>query len=272
MSSLRGKRVLITGASSGIGRALALEFGRRGATMALAGRNMERLRRTAGRIEAEETSAAPPLVIGCDVTCDDQVRFMVKGCVGSFGGIDILVNNAGTGVYGEGLKTSLDDFRSVMDVNMFGALRCIIEAAPVMRQQKGGLLVNILSVAAIHGVPYLSAYSASKAALLAACQSLRAELARDGISILNVFPNYTETGFFRNERKAGGARRPSGPYTSPDVVARAVTKAVESGKDHVVLSAEGKALRFFDWAFPGLVEFVMARIARRLREAPEVNP
>lgn len=270
--SLEGKRILITGASSGIGRALAFEFGRRGAMLALAARNVGRLHQVADQIGGPTSPASTLLIVGCDVTRDDQVRDMVKDCMRRFGGVDILVNSAGTGVYGAILRTSLGDFREVMEVNMFGALRCILEVVPSMKRQRKGHIVNILSMAALHGVPFLAAYSASKAALLAACQSLQAELAGDGISILNVHPNYTETDFFRNEKKVGGARRPSGPFASPAAVARAVANGVESGKDHLVLSAEGKALRFFDWAFPGLVENAMARIARRLGEAPEVNP
>lgn len=270
MIDLRGKRVLVTGASSGIGRALAFELDRRGAILALAARNRVRLRATADLIAVAGTPRRTPIVIPCDVASDEEVRRMVRISVEGLGGIDILVNNAGTGVYGETLKTSLEDFRSVMEVNTFGALRCILEAVPVMKRQGRGLVVNILSVAAIYGVPYLAAYSASKSALAAACQSLRGELAAAGISILNVLPNYTETDFFRNEKKVGGARRPRGPYTPPEAVARAVAEAIESGKRTVVLSAQGKALRIFAGLFPRLVEAAMARVARRLREAQEV--
>ena len=270
MKSLQGRKVLITGASSGIGRALALELDRRGAILALASRAAERLRGTAGLIAAVNAPRPAPLAIRCDVTSDLQVRRLCRECDERLGGIDVLVNNAGTGVYGATLKTSLEDFRSVLEVNTFGALRCILEAVPVMKRQGRGLVVNVLSVAALHGVPYLAAYSASKAALFAACQSLRAELAGDGISVLNVLPNYTETDFFRNEKKVGGARRPRGPYAPPEEVARAIAEAMESGKRNVVLSVEGKALRLFARAFPRLVEARMARIARRLGEAPEV--
>ncbi len=271
MTGLRGQRILITGASSGIGRALALELDRRGAILALAARSRARLRATAGLIAAAGGPHRAPIVVPCDVTSDEEVRRMVRTSVEALGGIDVLVNNAGTGVYGEILKTSVEDFRSVMEVNAFGALRCILEAVPVMRRQGRGLVVNILSVAAIHGVPYLAAYSASKAALAAACQSLRGELAASGIAILDVLPNYTETDFFRNEKKAGGARRPRGPYAAPEAVARAVADAIGSGKRTVVLSAQGKALRVLAGIFPGLVEAAMARVARRLREAQEVN-
>jgi short-subunit dehydrogenase len=272
MIHLRGKRILITGASSGIGRALAFELDRKEAILVLAARNAERLRATAELIAAIGAPRPAPLVVPCDVTSDHQVRRMVKTCTERLGGIDVLVNNAGTGVYGEILRTSLEDFRSVMEVNAFGALRCILESVPVMKRQGKGLVVNILSVAAIHGVPYLAAYSASKSALVAACQSLRAELAGDGISILDVLPNYTETDFFRNEKKVGGARRPLGPYAPPEAVARAIVAAIEAEKKTVVLSAEGKALKFFNSVVPRVVEGAMARIARRLREAQKVIP
>jgi short-subunit dehydrogenase len=117
----------------------------------------------------------------------------------------------------------------------------------------------------MYGVPYLGAYSASKAALVALSQSLRAELWQSGVSIIIVYPGYTQTAFFDHEKKVGGARRPRGPFMSPDKVALAILNAIIHGKEDLVLSLEGKALSFSQRFLPWLVDIGMARIAQKLR-------
>jgi len=270
MIDLRGKRTLITGASSGIGRALAFEFTRRGAHVVLAARRISRLEEAAREITRTFGNAASPLVVTCDVTRKVSVRRLIKVCASHLGGLDILVNNAGCGVYGETERTSLEDFRSVMEVNFFGALSCLSEALPLLRMAGKGLIVNIASVAAKHGVPYLAAYSASKAALAAVSQSLRAELCGNGISVMVVYPGYTETDFFAREKKVGGAVRPRGPYAPAAKVARSIVEAVERERSELVLSWEGRALPLFQRIFPRQVERAMARLAGSLRDAEEV--
>jgi short-subunit dehydrogenase len=269
MTELKGKRVLITGGSSGIGRALALEFAKRGAVLAIVSRRLEKLVEAGRDIRLAYPDGAPPLAIPCDVTDGESVGRLIKSCVDRWGGLDILVNNAGIGVYGDADRTSLEDFRAIMEVNYFGALQSTMNVLPFMRKAGQGLIVNITSIAAKHGVPYLAAYSASKAALAALSQSLRAELAQSGISLMIVYPGYTETDFFTTEKKVGGAVRPSKPYAPPEKVARAILKAIEREKHNVVLSPEGRALALFEKIFPRLVEAAMRRIAVKLRDPKE---
>lgn len=266
MVKIKDLRVLITGASTGIGRALAYEFADRGARLTLVSRRFGVLRKVADEIRDAFPDIQVPLAIPCDVTDRENVRRLVKNSVSYFGGIDILINNAGIGVYGNTEMTSLEDFRSIMEVNFFGAVHCILEALPIMREKSNGLIVNISSVAAKHGVPYLGAYSASKAALGALSQSLRTELSKSGVSIMVVYPGYTETDFFKNEKKVGGGHRPQGPYTSVQKVAKTIVRAVENKKRNVILSLEGKALAFSQSLMPWLVEKKMERIAYKLRD------
>lgn len=270
MSGIKGLRVLITGASSGIGKAIALELARRGAELTLASRRFIFLKEVAEEIQSTFPDAFRPLVVRCDITDRQEVKRLVEKSVRRWGGIDVLVNNAGIGVYGDTEFTTLDDFRAVMEVNFFGAVQCLQEILPFMKRTKRGLIVNITSVAGKHGVPYLGAYGASKAALSVLGQSLRAELSDSGVSVMNVYPSYTQTDFFRNEKKVGGARRPNGPYASPQKVARAVVRAVKSRKRNLVLSLEGKVLILTQGLFPGLVEKAMDWIAHKLRERKEV--
>jgi short-subunit dehydrogenase len=266
MAKIEGSRVLITGASSGIGRAIAFELAKRGAILAVTARRSKALRKVSDEIKDAFPEAQAPLSIPSDVSDLEDVRRLVKRCMDCLGGIDILINNAGIGVYGNTELTPLEDFRSVMEVNFFGSLHCILEVLPSMKKKGKGLIINIASVAAMHGVPYLGAYSASKAALVALSQSLRAELAKSGISIMIVNPGYTQTDFFKNEKKVGGAHRPAGPYAPARKVAKAIIKAIESERLNLVLSLEGQALKFSQTLMPWLVERAMQRIACKLSD------
>jgi len=242
MAKIKGERVLLTGASSGIGKALAFELVRKGVRIILTSRRFDLLKKVAEEIIYTFPDTMTPLAIDCDVTNRKDVRKVIHFCAEHYGGIDILINNAGIGVYGACEKTSLEDLRSLMEVNFFGSVHFILEVLPLMRKAGKGLIVNISSLAAKHGVPYLAAYGASKAALASLSQSLDAELVGSGISVLTVYPGYTQTDFFRKEKKVGGARRPDKPYASVQKVAQAVVAAIEKEKHELVLSTEGKAL------------------------------
>ncbi len=271
MINLRGKRVLVTGASSGIGKELALELGRKSAALVLASRQLEKLEETAAEIKRLFPFAPVPLAVRCDVTDRREVGRLVRTGLNRLGGIDILVNNAGVGVYGETVRTSVEDIRAVMEVNFYGALNCLFEVLPAMRGQGGGLIVNISSAAALHGVPFLAAYGASKAALAAFSQSLRAELSGSGIAVMMVYPGYTESEFFAREKRLGGARRPHRPYAPARRVARLTVRAIEREKIECVLSREGRAIVFTRKYFPRVTEWAMVRTAGRLRIEKEAE-
>jgi short-subunit dehydrogenase len=266
MPKFHNKKILITGASSGIGRAVAFELANKGARLALNARNIGRLEQIAKEIGNRFPQLPIPYPMACDISQPESVREMIRDCIKLMGHIDILINNAGIGIYGATEKTTLEDFRQVMEVNFFGSMNCILEVLPVMKKTGTGLIVNITSVAAINGIPFLGVYCASKAALASLGQSLRAELTGTGISIMNVYPGYTETNFFVNEKKVGGARRPEGPYASPEKVARTIVRSIEKGKREVILTLEGKALLITKGIAPVWVEKQLGKIAERLKE------
>jgi short-subunit dehydrogenase len=267
---IEGKKVLITGASSGIGLALSKSLAKKGAILALTSRRETVLQDVARDISSAFPHIMTPLVIGCDVSIQKSVDNLIRNCVDHLGGIDILINNAGISVYGSTEKTTIEDFHSVMEVNYFGALYCMLQVIPHMKSQGKGLIVNIASVVAKHGVPYLGAYSASKAALVAVSKSLRAELSQDGIRIMNVFPGYTRTNIFESEKKVGGARRPKYHYASATTVANTIIKGIERGDRDLILTLTGKALPIFRRLLPSIVEKVMERMAVKLRDTQEV--
>jgi short-subunit dehydrogenase len=237
--------------------------------LSLTGRDHTRLEEVAAQVTPLSPRKTPPLVVPGDVTYGQDVRRIVTSSITALGGLDVLVNNAGIGVYGETERTSMADARAVFEVNLFAPLALSLEALPTMKAQRQGLLVNIASLAALRGVPYLSAYSASKAALAAWGQALGAELAGSGVSVLTVYPGYTETPFFAHEKQVGGARRPRGPYASAERVAQAVVRAIETGRQELVLSCQGRVLAALEALCPQLVGWMMAALARRLRTSTD---
>jgi len=261
-----GRRVLLTGASSGIGAALAAELAGRGARLVLAGRAVERLHAVAARLDP-----VPPAVSG-DVADPVSVRDLVTAARRHLGGIDVLINNAGRSVYGELERTPPAEVHALLAVNFFGPLYAMLEVLPEMRRRRDGLIVNVASVAALHGAPYLAAYAATKAALAVLGQSLRAELAAAGVGILTVYPGYTRTPLFARETRVGGARRPRSRYAPADRVARAIVRAIERDRRELVLSAEGTVLAVLRGIAPRLIDACMRRIAVALRVSDGIVP
>lgn len=260
---IEGKKILITGASSGIGLALAKQLATKGGVITLVSRNEERLKNALEEIKTASLQITTPMIMVCDVTDNNSVSKVIEELSGD---IDILINNAGMGIYGAIERTIIDDFRSVMEVNFFGAVNFTLQILPYLKEKGKGLIVNIASVAAMYGVPYLSTYSASKSALVAFSQSIQAELQKYHISIMIVYPGYTQTNFFVNEKMVGGARLPSYQYASPEKVSKAIVKAIEDDKTELVLTIEGKILKIAKGLMSGLVDWVMEKIACRLKD------
>jgi NAD(P)-dependent dehydrogenase (short-subunit alcohol dehydrogenase family) len=257
-----GKRIVITGASSGIGRSLALALGRRGADLVLGARHRDRLEIVAAQIAAENPDRHRPVVVPCDVTQREDVHRLLLAATAFLGGVDVLVNNAGASIYGDARLAAPQDYRAQFEVNFFGPLYGILEALPYLAP--GSAIVNVGSAAGLHGVPYLAAYSASKAALAALGQSLRAEFAPRGIRVVNIYPGYTRTALFVREKRLGGARRPTLGFISPDTVARAVLRALEQGRDEVPVAPPAKGLALLWERLPAAMDWITARMASRV--------
>lgn len=258
--------VIITGGSQGIGLATARAFGRAGARVALAARGAEQLEAAAKSIRERVVECPQVLALPCDVTDGEAVRRTFEEVRRAMGRMDVLVNNAGVSLYGEAEATPVDAVRKVMEVNYFGAVNCIAAVLPVMRKQGSGVIVNVASVAALHGVPFLAAYGATKAALSSYSQSLRAELHGSGIDVATVYPGYAETELFSKEQVFGAVHRPAGPYDSPETVAEAIVEAVRRRRTEVVLSRDGRRLALARRLAPWLVEVAMVRLANALRD------
>ena len=183
---ITGRRVLITGASRGLGRTLAFAFAKAGAREVLAGarkpEDIEKLKSAAAMIGASIT----PITL--DVTIDDDVNAAAK-----LGFIDILVNNAGVAGYGDPLQMNFDDAVREIEVNYFGALRMARSLAPAMIERGAGMIVNVATAFAKVNLPLVGTYCASKAALLSLGQALRAYLADKGVHVMTVMPTTIDT-------------------------------------------------------------------------------
>jgi short-subunit dehydrogenase len=250
-------RILITGASQGIGRSLALAAARRGARVLAAARSADLLTEL-----NHEARAAGGLMetVQADVTSADDRRRMAEAAVRHFDGLDVLVNNAGIGATGHFADVGPERLRTIMEVNFFGVTETTRVCLPLLRQGTTPAVVNISSIAGKRGIPARSEYSASKFAVQGFSEALRAEVAKDGIDVLVVCPGLTQTNFSQNmiEQKALLQMDHMRGMTA-EAVADAVLVALERGRNDVCLSWAGKLLVWVSRFFPRLADHIARR-------------
>jgi short-subunit dehydrogenase len=257
---IAGSRILITGASQGIGKALAELLAKRGAKVLAAARSdgllaelAEKVRATGGIIET----------IHADVTnAEDRLR-MVETAKRHFRGLDVLLNNAGIGATGHFAEVGPERLRAIMEVNFFGLTETTRVCLPLLRAGNKPAIVNVSSIAGKRGIPARSEYSASKFAVQGFSEALRAELDKDGIDVIVVNPGLTQTNFSRNmlEQKAR-VRMDHLRGMKPEAVAAATLRALERGTHEVTLSWGGKMLVLVSRFFPRLADRIAASQVR----------
>lgn len=252
-----GSRILITGASQGIGRALAVAAARRGAKVLAAARSEELLKEL--MIEVRDFGGAIQTV-AADVTSADDRRKMVEAAQKHYDGLDILINNAGIGATGHLMEADAERLRKIFEVNVFGLTETTRVFLPMLYKGVKPAIVNISSIAAKLGIPGRSEYSASKFAVQAFSEALRAELYKDNIDVVLINPGLTQTNFSKNmlEQKAKFKLDHMRGMTS-EQVAEATLRALEKGKNEITLTFKGKLLAFFSRFFPRLVQRVVRR-------------
>jgi len=204
--ALEGRHAIVTGASRGIGRAIALLFADEGADVTLVARTPETLDEVAGAVRALGRRC---LVIAADVTADDAPTRIVEESVAEFGGIDVLVNNAGGNSFMSPLQTMrLSGWQRTMNLNLDSAVRLIQAALPPLLASGRGSLINVSSVAGLSGAPLMSHYGAAKAAMISLTRSLAVEVATQGLRVNALVPGWIETdltGFLRDDDHAESA-------------------------------------------------------------------
>jgi short-subunit dehydrogenase len=258
MSNLRGKTAIVTGASSGIGRAVAIELARRGANVVLAARRLERLEETAAQCRAFGVRAS---AVVTDVTREEDCRRLIDAA----GDFDVLVNNAGFAVLDRVAEANPADAREMMETNFFGMLHCTQAAIPKLRARGSGAIVNVASIVGLMGFTNMGAYGATKAAVVCLSEALRDELLPHGIRVSIVCPGTTESEFFvRAERSKLPAASRLLPSVQPERVARVICDAAESGSYRRILPGLATITIRLKEIFPRTMHLVMRTVSSLL--------
>ncbi len=260
--SIAGSRMLITGASQGIGRALAVQAAQQGAKVLAAARHEKYLQELAQEVRGQNGTLE---YVVADVTSPADRHKMVEAAQRHFGGLDILVNNAGIGATGHFADVDFDILRKIMEVNFYGLTETTRAFLPLLKQGNRPAIVNISSIAGKRGIPARSHYSASKFAVQGFSEALRAEMAKDGVDVLVICPGLTQSNFSQNmlEQKALVKLDHLRGMTADDV-ALATLKAIARGKHEICLTFKGKLLVWFARFFPKIVDFFTKKKVREL--------
>lgn len=195
--NVNGKAAIVTGATKGIGRAIAEALAREGMDVCVSARNADEVERTVDELNGLSEGRVAGVV--CDVREHDEVKALVEHTVAEFGGLDVLVNNAGIGIFGRVEETRPEDFRAVLETNLFGVFYCCHEAIPQMKRRGGGYIINISSLAGTNAHPQMSAYNASKFGLNGFSEALMQEVRHDGIKVSYIMPGSVNTEFGGDE-------------------------------------------------------------------------
>jgi NAD(P)-dependent dehydrogenase (short-subunit alcohol dehydrogenase family) len=190
---VKGKVGFVTGATKGIGRAIAESFVRAGMHVCITARDEAEIERTVAALS--DLGDSHITGVACDVRNHEEVVAAVEHCVEELGGLDVLVNNAGIGSYKLVEETSPEEFRAVLETNVFGVFYCCHEAIPIMKSRKGGHIINISSLAGTNAHPRMAAYNASKFGLNGFSEALMQEVRHDGIKVSYIMPGSVNTHF-----------------------------------------------------------------------------
>ena len=275
--SLQRKTVFITGGSRGLGLAMAEEFVRRGAHVAICARDAEELERARQTIEHQTGTSVMTIV--CDVSDRDQVESTVQKVRNHFGSIDVLVNNAGVIAVGPIENQTIDDFEEAMNVNFWSQVYATLAVLPAMRDAGEGRIVNITSVGGKVSVPHLLPYCCSKFAAVAFSEGLRAELAKTGVKVVTVAPGLMRTGSHINAEFKGKHSQEftwfslsgNNPLTSISVsrAAKQIADATVTGRAELIISWQAELLARFHGLAPGLTAEILGLVNRTLPSAGE---
>jgi len=250
------KVIIITGASSGIGKALAYEYGQKGFAVVMAARNIAKLKEIQSDMEGKGYIA---LAVQTDVSVETDCENLVNKTIEVFGKIDILINNAGISMRALFNDLDLKVVRQVMDVNFWGTVYCTKFALPYLLKTKGSL-VGVISIAAYLGLPARSAYSASKYAVRGFLDTLRVENLKNGLHVLVAAPGFTNsnirnTALTEKGLAQGESPRDEAKMMSAEEVAKRIARAVDQRKSELILTfVEGKLSVFLNKFFPRLLD------------------
>jgi short-subunit dehydrogenase len=259
---LRGKRMALTGASSGIGLALAKALFAEGAQLTLASRREDQLQAAAQSLPGET------LIVPTDVTKDEDRQRLLDRIVERFGGLDVLINNAGVSSWAHFTESNEEILRKIMEVNFFGPADLIRRAIPTLTRGQQPAIVNVSSMCGRRAMPAFPEYSAAKFALCGLTEALRGELARFDIDILLIIPGLTNSDLPQNYLLSKGrADIKFDKGMTPAYVAEQIVRSLKKNKTETVLGSEARWILRFNKFLPRFTDWLVARKVRKLYPA-----
>ena len=263
-ATFRDQVIVLTGASSGIGRELALQLAAQGARLVLAARSRDRLEDVAAACREQPGDGGAALVVKTDVGDEDQCQGLIEASVAECGRLDVLINNAGRTMWSlfEDLET-LRPFEEIMRVNYFGSVYCTYHALPHLKKSRGRI-VGVSSLTGKTGVPTRSGYAASKHAMAGFFDTLRIELAGSGVTVTMAYPDFVATdtrhqAFGADGRPIGESPVHEGDIMTAEECARQIIRGMAKRKRELIMSTRGKVGLWLKLIAPGLID----RIAQR---------
>lgn len=268
-AEMRNKTVIITGASSGIGKACAEAFAKQGANIVISGRNKENLEQAAKELKKTGVTV---LALAGDVSKESDCKLLIEKTVEKFGEIDILINNAGISMRALFKDLDLDVIKRVMDINFWGTIYCTKYALPYLLKTKGSV-VGISSIAGYNGLPGRTGYSASKFAMQGFLDALRIENLKTGLHVLVACPGYTASNVRNAALVADGSSQDDSPrdeekMMSAEEVAEEIVNAVKKRKRTIILTAQGKLAVWMNKFFPSLTDMLVFNAVAKEGEIP----
>jgi short-subunit dehydrogenase len=266
---MNDKVILITGASSGIGRAMAFAFGREGAKIVICARKADALEQVSQELREARIDV---LALTADVSFEVDVRQLIEQTIRHFGRLDVLINNAGITMRSMLIDTDPSVIQKVMDVNFMGTVYATRYALPHIQQTKGSI-VGISSIAGYRGLPVRSGYSASKFAMNGFLEALRTELLHSGVHVLTACPGFTAsnirfTALDAHGQVAGETVRDEGSMMSAEECANHILRAVKSRKRELILTTQGKFTVFLNKWLPGLMDTLVYNTLAKEKNSP----
>jgi short-subunit dehydrogenase len=269
MRIIRGKTALVTGAASGIGRAIALRLAEEGASLFLLDINMDGLEAVAAAARSHGVEAR---VCRCDLTSPSDVTAAVQQVLACWNGVDILVNNAGITYYGRTNLMSDENWRQLMAVNLLAPIQLTRELLPHMLKREEGHILNVASALGLIGLARVCAYSTSKFGIVGFTESLRAELARRGIGVSALCPGLVDTRLFTSAKHgkdyAKNVIPPGWLLTTPERIANHAIRAIRRNKGVVVIQLYARAAVMLKRLAPWLIDWCNTFKISRKKKPP----
>jgi short-subunit dehydrogenase len=266
---MKDKVVVITGGSSGIGKALAVHFGSKGSRLLITGRNKTELDKTVWELSGKGIVIA---AFQADVSKEDDNKRMAEEAIKKYGRIDILINNAGISMRALFEELDLDVIKKVMDINFYGALYATKYCLPEIKKNKGSV-VGMSSIAGFRGLPGRSGYSASKFALNGFLEVLRTELLHTGVHVLTACPGFTSSNIRKKSLTKDGSAQGESPRNedtmmSAEECAAHIYNATVKRKRTLILTTQGKLAVFFNKWLPGFTDKMVYKVMAQESETP----